>query len=70
MEQKTLGFGCMRLPCLDANDPTSFNYPLIEKLFDTFLEHGFDYFDTAYVYHLTKGEEAVRRALANRLLSY
>jgi len=66
MEQKILGFGCMRLPCLDANDPASFNYPLIEKLFDTFLEHGFDYFDTAYVYHGAKGEEAVRRALVER----
>lgn len=65
-DNKILGFGCMRLPCLDANDPASFDFPLIERMFDTFLEHGFDYFDTAYVYHGAKGEEAVRRALVKR----
>lgn len=60
------GFGCMRLPLTDTSNPESFDYPLIEKLFDTFLEHGFRYFDTAYVYHRTHGEEAVRKALVER----
>lgn len=66
MENKILGFGCMRLPCLDPKDPTSFDFELIEKLFDTYLDHGFNYFDTAYVYHGAKGESAVREALVKR----
>ena len=66
MENKILGFGCMRLPCLDAKDPTSFDFALIQKLFDTYLAHGFNYFDTAYVYHAGKGETAVRKALVER----
>lgn len=66
MENKFLGFGCMRLPCLDANDTTSFNYPLIEQMVDAFIQHGFDYFDTAFVYHAGKSEEAVRKVLVER----
>ena len=65
-EEKTLGFGCMRLPLLDGEDATSFNFPLIEQLFDTFLQKGFTYFDTAYTYHGYHGEEAVREALVRR----
>ena len=60
------GFGCMRLPVTDSKNLSSFDFPLIEKLFDTYLEHGFRYFDTAYVYHGGKGEEAVRKALVER----
>lgn len=60
------GFGCMRLPLLDKQDPTSFDYKKIEDLFDSFLSAGFDYFDTAYTYHSYHGEEAVRRSLVER----
>ena len=63
---KKFGFGCMRLPLLDENDPTSFDYAKIEALFDLFLERGFTYFDTAYTYHGYHGEEAVREALVKR----
>ena len=34
------GFGCMRLPVLKQDDPASFDYEKIEKLFDAFLEQG------------------------------
>lgn len=60
------GFGCMRLPVLKQDDPASFDYEKIEKLFDAFLEQGFTYFDTAYTYHGYHGEEAVRHALVER----
>ena len=60
------GFGCMRLPVLKQDDPASFDYEKIEKLFDAFLEQGFTYFDTAYTYHGYRGEEAVRHALVER----
>ena len=66
MSEKKLGFGCMRLPVLDPQDQTTFDFPQIEKLFDTFIEKGFAYFDTAYPYHSYRAEEAVRKALVER----
>ncbi len=60
------GFGCMRLPTLQADVPDSFDYEKIEQLFDTFLAKGFTYFDTAYTYHGYHAEEAVRKALVER----
>ena len=56
----------MRLPLLNADDPESFDYPLIEKLFDTYMERGFTYFDAAYTYHGYHCEEAVKKALVER----
>lgn len=55
-----LGFGCMRLP---RNDD-SFDLETVCKMVDTFLENGFTYFDTAYVYQ--GSEEAVRETLVKR----
>ena len=66
MNEKKLGFGCMRLPVLDPQDQTSFDFETIEKLFDRFLELGFTYFDSAYTYHGYHCEEAVRKALVER----
>lgn len=66
MEKHQFGFGCMRLPLLDKEDNTSFDYPLIETLFDAYLEAGFTYFDTAYTYHGYHAEEAMRKALVER----
>ena len=66
MKEKNFGFGCMRLPVLDASDQTTFDYEEIEKLFDCFLEQGFSYFDTAYTYHGYQAEKAVKKALVAR----
>lgn len=63
---KKLGFGCMRLPLLDKDNQTSFDYQTLNKLVDTFLEKGFTYFDTAYTYHGYRSEEAVRESLVKR----
>lgn len=60
------GFGCMRLPVLQKDQPDSFDYEKIERLFDAFLSKGFPYFDTAYTYHGYHAEEAVRKALVER----
>ncbi len=60
------GFGCMRMPVLNASDQTTFDYEKIEKLFDCFLEQGFSYFDTAYTYHGYQAEKAVKKALVDR----
>lgn len=63
MESK-LGFGMMRLPVKDA--PDDFDYEQIFPMVDTFLDAGFTYFDTSYVYHKGKSEEATRKALVER----
>ncbi|MCH5205049.1 MAG: aldo/keto reductase [Oscillospiraceae bacterium] len=66
VNEKKLGFGCMRLPLLDAGKPNSFDYAKMEELFDLFLNQGFTYFDTAYTYHGYEAEKAVRKALVDR----
>ncbi len=63
---KKLGFGCMRLPMTDPEDQTSIDIPQFEKMVDAFLENGFTYFDTAYMYHDYESERAVRKALVER----
>ena len=65
MMLKKLGFGCMRLPILDGRteqiDDAAFC-----RMIDSYMEQGFNYFDTAYPYHNQKSEEAVKRCLVER----
>ncbi len=63
---KKLGFGFMRLPLLDGNDQTSFDMKQICEMVDYYLENGFTYFDTAYMYHNGKSEGAMKEALIER----
>jgi predicted aldo/keto reductase-like oxidoreductase len=39
---------------------------ILNQMVDTFLERGFTYFDTAYMYHMGKSEIAIREALVKR----
>lgn len=66
MSAKKLGFGLMRLPSLDANDPSKINIEQTKKMVDTFLERGFTYFDTAWMYCGFKSENAAKEALVDR----
>ena len=66
MEKYQFGYGCMRLPTLEKDDPASFDYERINALFDAYLAQGFTYFDTAYTYHGYHAEEAMRHALVER----
>ena len=66
MMQKKLGFGFMRLPVKNQDDPTSIDENTLNKMVDTFLERGFNYFDTAYMYHAFKSEIALRESLVKR----
>ena len=66
LPMKKLGFGCMRLPLTDPSDVTSIDMPQFEAMVDRFLEQGFTYFDTAYVYHSRTSEKAVGQALVAR----
>lgn len=60
-----LGFGCMRLPVLDGN-PAEIDIEEFSRMADLFLERGFTYFDTSYVYHNGHSEAAVREAVVKR----
>ena len=56
MNQKKLGFGFMRLPVTDPNDEGSINMELLKEMVDLYLERGFNYFDTAWMYCDGKSE--------------
>lgn len=66
MKQKKLGFGFMRLPVKNQDDSTSIDTNILNQMVDTFLQRGFTYFDTAYMYHDFKSEIALREALVKR----
>ena len=56
----------MRLPQLDPDDATSVDLEAVCQMVDRFLERGFTYFDTAYMYHNFKSETVLREALVKR----
>ncbi len=66
MNNKKLGFGLMRLPSLDANNPSKIDIEQTKKMVDTFLERGFTYFDTAWMYCGFASESATKEALVKR----
>lgn len=54
-----LGFGLMRLPEIDGQ----IDIPRVTGMIDSYMKAGFNYFDTAYVYHGGNSEKAVREIL-------
>ena len=60
--KKNFGFGCMRLPM--KGDEV--DYAEFSKMVDTFLEAGFNYFDTARGYMDGRSETALRKCLTSR----
>ena len=60
--KKNFGFGCMRLPMKDDE----VDYKEFSKMVDTFLDAGFNYFDTARGYLDGKSEIALRECLTSR----
>ena len=61
-----LGFGLMRLPLLNREDPASVDLDQVCAMVDLFLERGFTYFDTAYMYCGGRSEIVLREALVKR----
>ena len=60
--KKNFGFGCMRLPMVNGEvDREQF-----DKMVDTFIAAGFNYFDTAHGYLGGKSETALRASLTSR----
>lgn len=66
MSDKKLGFGLMRLPLNNPDDPGDINLELAKQMVDTFLARGFTYFDTAWMYCNFKSEEATKKILVER----
>jgi len=60
--KKNFGFGCMRLPMKD----NEVNHSEVSIMIDTFIENGFNYFDTAHGYISGKSETALRECLTKR----
>ncbi|WP_406537122.1 aldo/keto reductase [Methanobrevibacter sp.] len=60
------GFGCMRLPLTNADDPTSIDQELFNEMVDIYMDKGFNYFDTSYAYHNGMSEIAIRKAVVER----
>ena len=60
--QKRFGFGMMRLPM----NGSEVDHEETSKMVDYFIDHGFNYFDTAHGYIQGKSEIAVRECVAKR----
>jgi hypothetical protein len=60
--KKNFGFGCMRLPM----NGKEVDYDEFSKMVDTFLENGFNYFDTAHGYLGGASEIALKKCLTTR----
>ncbi len=61
-----LGFGAMRLPQTEQNNPQAIDMEEFTKMVDHYMEQGFNYFDTSYAYHNEKSENAIKEALVER----
>ena len=57
-----IGFGLMRLPETDG----VIDIDKVCKMVDSYMDAGFTYFDTAYVYHGGNSEKAVKEAIVKR----
>ena len=63
---KKLGFGLMRMPLLDPSDEAAVDVEQVCRMVDMFLERGFTYFDTAWMYHDFNSENVIKTALVDR----
>ena len=66
MGEGKLGFGSMRLPLTEPENYKAVDVTQVERMVDVFIERGFTYFDTAYMYHEFTSECVMREALVKR----
>lgn len=60
-----LGFGCMRFPATGFGE-RNVDLEQVKKMFDVFMQAGYNYYDTAYMYHSGNSERIVKAALVDR----
>ena len=63
---KKLGFGLMRMPQTDPNDAAAVDIEQVKQMVDLFMERGFTYFDTAWMYNGFASENVANEALVSR----
>ncbi len=63
---KKLGFGLMRLPMRAGDGSGGIDMDQLCRMVDLFLERGYTYFDTAWLYCQFQSEAAVKTALVER----
>lgn len=56
-----LSMGCMRLPTVNGQ----IDVPHVEKMTEYAMQHGVNYFDTAYMYHAGESEPVMGKILKN-----
>ncbi|MHA1825998.1 MAG: aldo/keto reductase, partial [Candidatus Heimdallarchaeota archaeon] len=56
IETSILGFGAMRLPTTNPENPAAINEAEAIKIIRQAIDGGVNYIDTAYVYHREQGE--------------
>ena len=61
-----LGLGMMRLPLLDEDNEQSIDENEVNEMVDLFMENGFNFFDTAYIYHEGISEDILRKCVVER----
>lgn len=64
--EKKLGFGLMRLPLRDKSNAADIDIEQVKQMVDLFMEKGFTYFDTAWMYNGFASENAAKEALVDR----
>lgn len=63
---KNFGFGLMRLPTTDPANAGAIDVEQVKKMVDLFMEKGFTYFDTAWMYCGFQSEPTVKEVLTSR----
>ena len=61
-----LGFGFLRLPAKNPNNPNDIDLSQVCQMVDAFLDAGYRYFDTAYNYLGYQSEVFLKAALTDR----
>ena len=59
-----LGLGTMRLPLIEGGSESDIDEEHVQRMVDYSMEHGVNYYDTAYGYHDGRSEAVMRKALS------